>query len=329
MATCFNSSPYISTSSRIALGVKERQGIAFGLVAATIWGGYIATTASGVDKGLSAPDLAFIRYTVAGLILLPWLLRHKPATLAGVGWSRAIVLALLAGPPFVIIGASGFSYAPVSHSAIIQLGGVTLVGFILTAWLSGRLPGRSGLIGAAVIGAGITATVLHGFSISSAVWRGDLLFFTAGTMWALFSVVQRQWGVAALPSTVAVSVLSAVLYSPAYLVIRGTSALARLSLDILIGQALVLGVLSGIVALFAFSRAVELLGPAKAAAFPVLSPVIATAIGVLLTGQWPDASQMVGLGVLSFGLYLTLPPTSVSTSAVPQSACFGVIGRTK
>lgn len=308
MGICVSPARRRPAASMFDLGPNERKGIALGLVASLIWGGYIAATASGVGLGLTAPDLAFLRYTVAGLILLPWLLKHQPRTLAGVGWRRAIILSLLAGPPFVIIGASGFTFAPVAHSAVIQLGAVTLVGFCLTAWLAGSSPSRSGIAGAGVIAAGILATVAHGLYFGLGTWRGDLMFFAAGTMWALFSVFQHHWGVAALPTTVAVSVLSAVAYAPMYLSVRNASALEHVDLAVLLGQATFLGVFSGIVALFAFSRAVELLGPARAAVFPVLSPIIATAAGTLLTQQRPDAFQVTGLAVLSLGLYLTLPP---------------------
>lgn len=79
------------------------RGFALGLSATVIWGGYLAMARAGIAAGLVASDIAFIRYGVAGLVMMPWLLRHRPATLAGVGWRRGAVLALLVGPLFILI----------------------------------------------------------------------------------------------------------------------------------------------------------------------------------------------------------------------------------
>lgn len=107
---------------------KSVKGILYGLITAVIWGGFITVSRQGIGAGLQADDLAFLRYLSAGILLLPWLLRNQPASLAGVGWPRGIVLTLLAGPLFVIIGASGYLFAPLAHGAVIQLGTLTLVG---------------------------------------------------------------------------------------------------------------------------------------------------------------------------------------------------------
>lgn len=106
---------------------RERYGLAFGLFAAVIWGGYLAVTRQGIDAGLTAADLAFLRYATAGLLLLPWFISHQPLRLAGIGWPKGILLAVLAEPPFVLVGASGFAFAPLAHAAVIQLGALPLI----------------------------------------------------------------------------------------------------------------------------------------------------------------------------------------------------------
>ena len=42
---------------------------------------------------------------------------HHRRVAAGIGWGRAIVLALLAGPPFMLVGTSGFQFAPLAPFA--------------------------------------------------------------------------------------------------------------------------------------------------------------------------------------------------------------------
>jgi len=288
-------------------GSRERVGVAYGLGASLIWGGYIAVTYHGASAGLMAADLAFLRYTIAGLLLLPWLLRHQPLQLVGIGWKRGIVLALLAGPPFVLVGASGFLFAPLAHSAVIQLGAVTLAGIVLSALVAGERQGRRRVTALVVIIAGLAITAGPGLvGGGSQAWKGDLLFFAAGTMWALFTVLQRRWQVPALAATTAVSVLSGLVYFPIYLAWRGFSGLAAVDPIYLLGQGIMLGVLSGVVALFAFGRTVEYLGPGRASLFPALAPGFAILIGIPLSGVMPTTWQIAGLFVLSSGLLLAI-----------------------
>jgi drug/metabolite transporter (DMT)-like permease len=293
---------------------RERYGLFFGMCAAVIWGGYLAVTRQGISAGLTAADLSFLRYTTAGLIMLPWLLRHQPLQLGGIGWFRGSILALLAGPPFVLVGASGFTYAPLAHSAVIQLGTLTLMGIALSALITReRTTGRR-LAGVAIIIAGLAITagpaLLDG---GSQAWKGDLLFATAGSMWALFTVLQIRWRIPSLTATAVVSVLSGLVYAPVYLGSHGLSNLQRVDAAMLIQQAIVLGVLSGVVALFTFSRAVEYLGAARASLFPAFAPAIAILIGIPLAKEIPTAWQIAGLVVLSVGLLLAIRrPTATS-----------------
>jgi len=305
---------------RPRIGTREHRGIAYGLGAALIWGGYIAVTHQGTDAGLDAADLALLRYSIAGLLLLPWLLRHDPLRLAGLGWAKGSVLALLAGPLFVLAGASGFAFAPLAHSAVIQLGAVTLMGIVLSALIAREPQGARRAVGLVVIVAGLAITAGPGLlGGGSQVWKGDLLFFTAGTMWALFTVFQRRWQAPALAATAVVSVLSGLVYSPLYLFWHGLSELAAVHPAILLGQAVMLGVLSGVVALFAYSRTVEYLGPGRASLFPALAPGIAILVGIPLSGEIPTPWQVAGLLVLSAGLLVAVHaprPSAPSTGAI-------------
>jgi drug/metabolite transporter (DMT)-like permease len=287
--------------------LQRHLGTLYGLTAALIWGGYLAVTNRGIGGGLEATDLAFLRYAVAALVLLPVWLRNEPLTFGGLGWARGLTLALLAGPPFVIVGAAGFAFAPLAHGAVIQLGTVTMLGAVFAAFLAREPLGRRQIAALAVVLAGLVVTagpdILRG---APGVWRGDLLFFAAGAMWATFTVLQRRWRVDPIAATASVSVISGLIYTPIYLTGNGVAAFKSLSLATLAGQALMLGVLTGIVAFYAFVRAVELLGPGRAALFPTLSPAAAIVIGMALGSGLPTFWQAAGLTLLSIGLIAAL-----------------------
>jgi len=282
-------------------------GIAFGAIASFIWGAFLAVSRHGVAAGLHASDLAFIRYAVAGVLLLPWVLTHSPHVLAGIGWRRGIVLSLLAGPLFVLIGASGYLFAPLAHGAVIQLGGLTLMSVCLAALLLHDPLKASRIIGLGVIIAGLMTIAGPGLlDGQSQAWIGDLLFATAGSMFAVFTILVRRWKLNAFATTAVVSVLSGALYSPVYLALAGTQRLSATPIAMLIEQGVVQGLLSGIVALFTFARAVQYLGAGRAALFPALAPAVAILLGVPLVGELPTIAQWCGLAICTLGLLIAL-----------------------
>lgn len=287
--------------------VRTRVGAFFGVVAAVIWGCYVAFLGRGMDLGLAPADLAFLRYATACLVLLPWLLMNSPLTLGGIGWGRGTVLALLAGPAYVLVGASGFLFAPLAHSAVIQLGAVSVLGALFGVLLLRERPTRQNVVGMAVVVIGLAVTsgpgLLEG---SSGAWKGDALFVVAGGMWALFTVLQRRWAVSPVAGTAAVSVLSGAIFAPAFIFWRGLDALLAVEVSVLLQQVVMLGFLSGVVALFAFARAVEYLGPTRAALFPAMAPAVAIAAGIPVAGQIPDGWNVAGLLILSAGMAISM-----------------------
>ncbi len=294
-----------STPAVKALSPTAR-GVAYGVAAVAIWGIYLAFARANVSAGVLPEDLAFVRYAVAGAIMLPWLMSHAPATLAGIGWLRGVVLSLLAGPLFILVGASGFLFAPLSHGAVVQPAAITVAGLALGALLLGDRLTRVRVSGAAVILAGLALVAGPG-AISGGVHGlvGDALFALAGMMWAGFAVLSKRWSVSPIAATAVVSVLSAVIYTPLFLATRGLDALLAQAPAVLLQQIVVQGVLSGVVAVFAFGRAVELLGSPRAAALPALVPVVAILTGVPVTGELPTLLQTIGLIVVTLGLLVT------------------------
>lgn len=136
----------------------------------------------------------------------------------------------------------------------------------------------------------------------STAWIGDMLFVVAGVMWALFTVLQRRWAIDPMAATAVVSVVSTAIYVPLYLASKGLARIAATAPAMLAEQIQVQGVLGGVVALFAFSRAVQDLGAGRAVLFPTLAPAIAILAGIPLGGGVPTALQSVGLLVLSLGM---------------------------
>jgi drug/metabolite transporter (DMT)-like permease len=283
------------------------KGLAAGLAAAVLWGLYLALSRAGVVGGLAAIDIAVIRYGVAGLVTLPLFATHGLPLARRIGWWRAGALAMLAGPPFVLAGVGGYAFAPLAHGALIQPAAVTIGSIALAAWVLRDRPTRERLAGVVVILSGLAVVAGPGLFAGGAMTPvGDTMFLAAGLMWAGFSILAKRWGAGPVEATVLVCVLSGVVLLPVVAVTAGFGRILALPVPELAAQLVVQGVLSGVIAVLAFTAAVKWLGASRAAAFPAMVPVTATLIGIPVAGEWPTALQLCGLMIVVAGLALAV-----------------------
>jgi drug/metabolite transporter (DMT)-like permease len=290
-----------------ASGTRLAIGIACGVGAALCWAaGFVAAT-HGLAVGMSPADLTIHRFLWAGLVLLPLVWRGL-RDLNGIGWGRGALLALLGGPGIAILSYSGFLLVPLGHGGVIQPSCVVLGGLLLaTVWLRERLIAArvAGalviIVGLAVIGGEAVATIgAHGVV-------GDLMFVTAGLMFATFGTLLRFWRIVPMTGTAVISVLSLLLV-PLHWALGGFAHMLALGWHENLLQAIVQGVLAGPAAVFLFARSVALLGAARATIFPALVPPSTLLIGWLALGQAPTPLQLTGLGIVFAGFLLAQKP---------------------
>lgn len=278
-------------------------GVMAGFAAAFMWATYMVFADTGTASGLAPPDFVLLRFATAAAIMLPWLMRNRPRTLAGVGWRRAIMLTLLAGPPFILLTTAGYGLAPLAHGAVIQPSTITLGSLLAAALLLKERLTRDKLAGVGLIVAGLVVIASHACGDGSDhVWIGDLLFVAAGLCWTAFTILIRRWRLGALEVTAAVSVVSAIVIVPAMLIWGDLGRIAALPIGSLIAQIVVQGALSGVLAVIAFGIAVRHLGAAKAGLFPAIVPAATLMLGVAVTGAMPSAAEWIGAGLATLGL---------------------------
>lgn len=278
-------------------------GIAAGLCAALIWSAYMLFAKTGTASGLRPQDFVLLRFGTAAAIMLPWLLRHDPRSLAAVGWRRGIVLALLAGPPFILLGTGGYLFAPLAHGAVIQPSTIALGSMFAAALLLRERPTLAKLAGTALIVAGLAVIASHAGAMGGGmVWIGDLLFVAAGLSWTGFTILIKRWELGALAVTAAVSTISALAIIPVMIVAGDLSRIAALPAATLAAQVAVQGLLSGVVAVIAFGVAVRHLGAAKAGLFPAIVPAATLLLGSLASGTLPALFEIAGASLATLGL---------------------------
>lgn len=278
-------------------------GMAAGLAAALIWATYMLFAKAGTTGGLLPQDFVLLRFGTAAVIMLPWLLRNDPRGLAGVGWRRGIILTLLAGPPFILLGTGGYLFAPLSHGAVIQPSTIALGSMFAAALLLGERPTFAKLAGTGLIVAGLAVIASHAGAMGGGmVWIGDLLFVAAGLSWTGFTILIKRWELGALAVTGAVSTISALAIVPIMLIAGDLSRIAALPAPTLAAQFAVQGLLSGVVAVIAFGVAVRHLGAAKAGLFPAIVPAATLLLGGLSSGTLPAFFEIAGAALATLGL---------------------------
>src|SRR6266480_6359510 len=80
------------------------RGALYGLAAVSIWSGWIVVARLGLRTSLTPWDIAALRFGVAGLLLLPYLL-NKGLALKRLGWIGLAAIVLGGGAPVLLANA--------------------------------------------------------------------------------------------------------------------------------------------------------------------------------------------------------------------------------
>lgn len=279
------------------------RGAAYGITAVSIWAGWIVAMRLGVTTNLTAYDLTALRFAVAGLILLPVVLRRGLAS-DRLGWIGLIALAVGGGAPMVLFVGVGSLFAPAAHAGALFPGVMPLfTAMLATIILKEPFP-RSKRFGFVLILAGVLA--IAGLSVLTTAGVqsiGHLLFLCAAFVWACYTVAMRRARLDGLHAAAIASVVSMTVYLPVYVLFL-EDGLFEAPLADLAFQGVYQGVLTMIVSYFLYGRAVSLLGASNGAAFGALGPALAALIAVPILGETPGAMDWTGIVLVSAGVYL-------------------------
>ncbi|MCY1273135.1 carboxylate/amino acid/amine transporter [compost metagenome] len=286
-----------------------------GLVLASLcWAGN-ALIARAFADSIPPFSLAFWRWSVALLVLLPFvarpLWRHRQQ-LREAGW-RLWLLAALG-----IAGYNCFLYSAGHSTTALNL---TLVNtclplalFLGSGLMLGEWPSRRAWLGIGVATLGLLWligrgdwTVLAGLSFNP----GDLLMLLAVLDWALYTLLMRRWArYLQLPPLVLLGVLILLgvpLLLPLYLLERASGARFVPSAENLaaIGYA---ALCASLVAYLLWNHALRVIGAARSALSNYLMPLFTALLGWLLLGENLQHYHWSGGALIFAGLLLATRP---------------------
>ena len=279
------------------------RGSLYGLAAVSIWASWIVAARLGLKTSLTPWDITAIRFGVAGLILLPYLLKKGLAVdrLGGVGLA-AIVLG--GGAPMVLVSYAGLLFAPAAHAASLYTALIPVLVAILAAVVLGEPFTVAKRIGLALIVTGVLGIVWGaGGTIGSRQNIGHALFIGAGMLWACYTVAMRKARLEGLHAAATAAVGSLITYVPVYAIISATNLFNAPWRDVAL-QAFVQGFLTPVISFWLYGRAVSILGASNGSAFAALAPVMTTILAIPILGEWPATSDWIAMLLISGGVYI-------------------------
>jgi drug/metabolite transporter (DMT)-like permease len=234
--------------------------------------------------------------------LLPCLLR-KGLAVERLGWIGLAALVIGCGAPMVLLVNAGLLFAPAAHAGGLFSGVVPLMVALIAAPILHEAFTAAKRVGFVLIVVGVIGIVWSaGGTIGTPQNIGHVLFLGGALLWACYTVAMRRARLDGLHAAAIAAVGTLVLYLPIYAVVAGTSLFSAPLTDIAL-QAFVQGVLTAVISLVFYGRAVSILGASGGAAFPALCPAMTAVLAIPILGEWPTAMDGIAIVLISAGVY--------------------------
>ncbi|HSV55457.1 MAG TPA: DMT family transporter [Burkholderiaceae bacterium] len=277
-------------------------GVVAGLMAALIGAGWQLASRHGVSTTLGPLELAVLRYAVPALVLLP-LLRQTGLLPRGLPRLQLMLLVLGGGLPFGLVVLAGAQWAPAAHIGVFMAGSVPLF-TALGAWLLDReqVMGQR-LLGLALVVAGMAVFSAGEFAGLASTWRGDLLFFLAAMLWALYTLMFRKSGLTPWQGAAVVNAWSCLLLLPV-LIYFGAPRLWSAPWGDVAFQALGQGIVAGLLGLVTYMAAIARLGAARASLSAALVPLLTVSGAAWVLHEPLSGAALVAAALVMAGVAL-------------------------
>ncbi len=286
-------------SLQLFLSDKEKQrGILYLAGACLIWAGWWVINRHGVVGGMLPADIMAIRFSVAGLLLLPVIIKMG----LGTSWQKALVIGFTGGLINSFGAIAGVVYAPASHGATLMPGLAPIFTGLLAWLILNEGVSKLRWIGIVLLLFGAVMMGAQDFlSADGTQWIGHLFFIGASLSWSAYIVCLKLWRINPWRGAAIIAVVSMIIYLPVYSFIFGARALDYPVQDIIV-QGAYQGILTSIGAFALFNMAVGIFGAAGSGAANAIIPVLTVIIAAAFLGEYPNIYEALGILVIICGL---------------------------
>jgi drug/metabolite transporter (DMT)-like permease len=293
-------------------------GVLSAVVTILIWSSFIVIARASAKGSLLPLDMVFLRFIGAGMVLLPWgwwIVRNQQKNLPSwlglspYGLKITALVGTFGGVVYAMLAYSGFFFAPAAHASVLMPGTLPLSTALVAMWLlkDHITPTRAiglGLIflGDLLVGGASLLKVFDG----GETWKGDLLFLSASTCWAFYSVNARKYALDAVKATIAITVFTAVTFVPVYgllvLFKAINSHLTTAPWGEIAFQAVYQGVGSVVISGITFTKMIQHFGPVRSTMMTALVPGLSALGAVFFLGEPLSFNLIAGLALVTIGI---------------------------
>ena len=328
-------------------------GVAAAIVTVAIWTSFIVIARATAHRNLTPLDICLLRFIGAALVLLPWggwmvwrRARDSGVGLAPPSWLRlsplgfklTALIGTVGGVGYACLAYSGFYFAPAAHASVLLPGTLPLTTTLMAVLI---LKDRVTPVRAIGLGLILLGDVMVGgaslreawLESGSQVWKGDLLFLTASTSWAVYSVLVRKHALQAVQATIAISVFAFVVYLPVYglLVLSGAVAtlLASAPWGEILFQMVFQGIGSVVISGITFTKMVLYFGPVRSTMITALVPGLSALGAVFFLGEPLHWNLLAGLTLVTAGIVFGVRVQSKQAPSVTPDLIADSAGSTR
>ena len=294
----------INNSSINSVIDRKFLGYVAALVTVTIWAAFLVGTRFAVTTNFTVEEILVLRLIPAAIIMLPYMVKLGVMP-PGNRLITKIIFALGASALFPWVLSMGLYYSPASNAGALGPGTLPFWTALIAFLITSEKPNRSRKFGLFVIllGALVIGIVQFETNYGDLTWLGNILFLLGAALWAIYSVIFRQSGIAPLHGLVIGLFWGSLIFVP-FLITFGSVKFENTTLHDIAFMVILHSFIIGILAMLLFTYAVKKLGAVQTAAFGALTPILALIGGVILLDEIISPSKLSGICLVTAGVLL-------------------------
>ena len=294
----------INNSSINSVTDRKFLGYVAALVTVTIWAAFLVGTRFAVTTNFTVEEILVLRLIPAAIIMLPYMVKLGVMP-PGNRLITKIIFALGASALFPWVLSMGLYYSPASNAGALGPGTLPFWTALIAFLITSEKPNRSRKFGLFVIllGALVIGIVQFETNYGDLTWLGNILFLLGAALWAIYSVIFRQSGIAPLHGLVIGLFWGSLIFVP-FLITFGSVKFENTTLHDIAFMVILHSFIIGILAMLLFTYAVKKLGAVQTAAFGALTPILALIGGVILLDEIISPSKLSGICLVTAGVLL-------------------------
>ena len=272
------------------------------IITVSIWAAFLVGTRFAITKNFSVEEILILRLLPAAIIMAPLMLQLGILP-PGNNLITRLIFALGASALFPWVLSVGLYYSPASNAGALAPGTLPFWTALIAYLIVHEKPEFSRQIGLFIIlfGALLIGILKLDADIANLTWVGNILFLLGAALWAIYSVLFRQSGIAPLHGLVIGLFWGSIVFVP-ILFIFGEVSFQHANLSNIFLMIILHSFIVGILAMLLFTYAVKILGAAQTAAFGALTPILSMLGGIFLLDEIITPVKLLGICLVTIGV---------------------------